>query len=89
MPLAEISKQTNIDHTDLAWFLVIILMLIYNGKEQAGIKETQNAQFEEKGSTRKFTGPKSSAQGDKKFKDICLMLGGIKGMVLSGQAPSR
>lgn len=44
-------------------------MQVYNEKEQVGEKEIQNVQLQKKGSTRKYNGAKSSAQGDKRFKE--------------------
>lgn len=37
--------------------------------EQAGQREIENAQFEEKRSTRKYNGANSCAHGDKRFKE--------------------
>lgn len=52
MALAEeISRQSNID--SVLWLLVITFMQIYNEKEQAEQRKTQNLQFEEKRSTKK------------------------------------
>ena len=48
----EISRLPNID--SVMWLLVITLMLICNEKEQAGLQEIQNIQFEEKKTNRKF-----------------------------------
>ena len=44
-------------------------MQIYNEMEQAEQGKIQNVQFEEKRSTRKGNGAKSSTQRDKKFKE--------------------
>ena len=46
----EISRQLSIDSRVV---ISITLRQIYNEKEQAGQKETQNVQFEEKKSSRK------------------------------------
>ena len=44
-------------------------MQIYHKKDQAEQGKFQNAQFEEKRSIRKCNGRKSSAKGEKKFKE--------------------
>ena len=44
-------------------------MQIYNEKEQAGQREIQNVQFEEKSRDRKCNGVKSSVQEDKQIKE--------------------
>lgn len=50
----------------VVWLLLITLMQIYTENEQAG--QRQNVEFEEKRSTWKSNGAKSSAPGDRKFK---------------------
>ena len=53
IPLAEkiISKQSSIN--SVLWLLVITLLKIYNGKEQAEQGKLQYVQFEEKSGTKK------------------------------------
>ena len=46
------------------WFIVVILMKLYNEKKQTG----QRKIFEDKRSTRKWNGAKSYVQGDKQIK---------------------
>ena len=48
----EISRQPTID--SVPWLLVITSTWVYNAKEQAGQREIQNVQFEEKDNTGEF-----------------------------------
>lgn len=67
-PLAgETSRQPNINC--VVWLLVLTLMQTYNVKKQARQRERQNVQFEEKRSTTKCSGAKSSAQGYESLKN--------------------
>jgi hypothetical protein len=63
----EVSIWSTIDY--VVWLLIITLMQIYNEKEQAGQREIQNVQFEEKSRDRKCNGVKSSVQEDKQVKE--------------------
>ena len=58
----EISKHPNID--SVVWILAVTLMKFYNEEEQA----EQRKLFEERHGSRKWTGEKSSVQGDKQIK---------------------
>lgn len=63
IPLGEeMSKQPSIDSA--VWFLVFMLMKIYN-EEKAEFGKLQNINFELKKSTRKWTGAMSHVQGAK------------------------
>lgn len=73
----KISSQLRID--SVTWLLVIILLQIYNEKDQAGPIEIQNARVEEKKNCN--VGAKSYAQADKKFKEMSDAIRGIKVMV--------
>ena len=53
----EILKQPSID--SVVWLLVITLVKIHGGKEQAEQSKSQNVKFEEKKSTKKWNGAKS------------------------------
>ena len=78
----EISRPSSIDCVCLV--MVAMLMWICDGEEQAEQGKLKNVQFEEKRSTRKCNGAKSSAQGDKKFKEK-LDSTGRKRVLTSGQ----
>lgn len=67
LTLAEMSVQPSIDCI-LRLFFSFFLQ-IYTEKEQASQRERQNKQFEEKRSTRKCIGARSSAQWQKDFKE--------------------
>jgi hypothetical protein len=58
----ETSRQLSIDCA--VWRFVVILMQIYNEREQAEQGKIQNVQFEKNRNTRKCNQSKSSAQGD-------------------------
>ena len=62
----EISRQPRIG--SVVWLSVIMLTLVCNGKKQVGQREMQNIQFDER-SIRNCDGTKSSAQGEKRFKE--------------------
>lgn len=49
----------------IGWILVVILMQLYNKKDQTWQKEIQNPQFEAKKSTSRYNGTKVGDQGDK------------------------
>lgn len=70
MSLAEISRKPSVDC--VMWLSVITVIQIYNKNKQTGGKqETQNVQFEEKKSLRKFNvRGKTYALRDEKFKGI-------------------
>lgn len=60
----EITRQPN---SNLAVWLLITLLQVYNEKEKAGQKEIQNTQFVEKKIIRKFSvGAKACAERGKK-----------------------
>jgi hypothetical protein len=52
------------------WLLILLLMKIYNEKEQAEQEKIENLQFEEKRHTRKYNIVKSCVQGEKQIKEI-------------------
>lgn len=63
----EISRQPSIKY--LVWFLVITVMQIYNNRRNLDEEKYKTVQFEEKNSTRKYNGVKSSAKGNTVFKE--------------------
>ena len=76
----EISREPKID--SVVWLLLFIL--IKNGKKQSEEGKTENVKFEEKRSIGwRMELSKFCMQGDKHIKN------GIKGMVTSGQDPSK
>lgn len=77
------ARQLSIDC--VVCLLVVTLMQIYNEKEQAGQGEVQNVQFEKK---RECTGAKSSAPGDKMFKES-LVVNRIKEVVTLRKGPTQ
>ena len=82
IPLAqENSKQSGLD--SVIWFLVATLMKIYNEKEQAVQAKLQNEIFEEKRE------PVSGIEITSVFKGINGLRNRIKGVVISGQDPTR
>lgn len=60
MAVEDTSKQPSIDY--IAWLLVATLKQIYNEMEPDEQGKIENIQFENKGSTRKYNGMKSSAR---------------------------
>ncbi|KAL6053809.1 hypothetical protein STEG23_030631 [Scotinomys teguina] len=82
----EISKHPSMD--SVMWLLVITFIEIYNEKEKVEQGKIQNVQFEEKMSTRKYNGAKSSVQGDKMFKEKP-DANVLKVVVTSGQEPTQ
>ena len=78
----KISSQPRTD--SVTWLLVIILMQIYNEKDQAEPKEIHNVRVEEWKRTMDCNvGAKSYAQADKKFKEMPDAIHGITIMALS------
>ena len=67
MLLAEILREPNSDH--VTWLLIVTLMQIYKGKEQAGQKNTKGAVGGKRSPGKWTVGAKPCAQGDKKLKD--------------------